>query len=166
MTLATADGDGRPSARMVLLKGAGEDGFVFYTNYGSRKARELDANPRAALCIYWQSLDQQVRVEGPVERLPAELSDAYFASRPRGSRLGAWTSRQSEELDSRATLLGRYLRVKARFAGRAVPRPEFWGGYRLLPERIEFWTNRRFRLHDRQLFERRDDGWTMRRLYP
>jgi pyridoxamine 5'-phosphate oxidase len=164
--LATADARGRPSARMVLLKGFDQRGFVFYTNYGSRKARELEANPRAALCFYWPSIDEQVRVEGPVARVSAEESDAYFARRDRSSRLGAWASRQSEPLPSRSHLLGRVVRVGARHPVGAVPRPPFWGGFRLVPEAIEFWRSRLHRLHDRVLYTRAGDGWTRRRLYP
>jgi pyridoxamine 5'-phosphate oxidase len=164
--LATADADGRPAARMVLLKQVDEEGFVFYTNYSSRKARELEANPRAALCFYWSSLDRQVRVEGPVKRLPAAESDAYFSSRPRGSRIAAWASKQTEPLASRAELVARVARTEARFLGREVPRPEFWGGYRLVPERIEIWHNQLHRLHDRFVYRRGRDGWERHRLYP
>ena len=155
VVLATADAEGRPSARVVLLKGVDDRGFAFYTNFTSRKARELEANPRAALCVYWESLEQQVRVEGPVERVADEEADAYFASRPRMSQIGAWASRQSEPLDSRARLLGR-----------PVPRPPFWGGYRIVPERIEFWWNQLHRLHDRVLYTREGNGWKVERLYP
>jgi len=166
VVLATADGEGRPSARVVLLKGVDERGFVFYTNLGSRKARQLAENPRAALCVYWESIEQQVRVEGPVERVADEEADAYFASRPRMSQIGAWASRQSEPLDSRARLLGRAAAAEARFLGRPVPRPPFWGGYRIVPERIEFWWNQLHRLHDRVLYTREGDGWKVERLYP
>lgn len=167
VTLATCDERGRPSARMVLLKGLDERGFVFFTNYGSRKARELDANPFAALVFHWHSLGAQVRVEGPVEKVSAEESDEYFDSRARQSQLGAWASHQSEPLEGgRRELVGRYLKFKARYAGRKVPRPPFWGGYRVLPERIEFWLSRLGRLHDRVLYEREGDGWSRRLLYP
>ncbi len=166
VALATADSEGRPSVRMVLLKGVDERGFVFYTNYGSRKAAELDANPWAALCFYWSWTGKQFRVEGPVARVPAAESDAYFATRPRASRIGAWASRQSEPLESRARLLARVAKTEARFAGREVPRPDFWGGYRLEPERIEIWHSQLYRLHDRFLYEREGDGWTRRRLFP
>ena len=165
-TLATAGVDARPSARMVLLKGVDRRGFRFFTNYGSAKARQLDANPRAALCFYWPTLGRQVRVEGRVERLPAEESDAYFASRPRGSQLGAWASRQSEPLPRRFTLLRRYAREKIRWAGREISRPPFWGGYLLRPDRIEFWRTEAYRLHDRQAFVRDGEGWRAERLYP
>ncbi len=164
--LATADVGGRPSVRMVLLKAVDERGFVFYTNYGSRKAAELEANPRAALCFHWDPIDLQVRIEGAVTRVSAEESDAYFATRPRGSQLGAWASEQSRPLASRFSLLRRYLALQLQYAGREVPRPPHWGGFRLAPERIEFWSSERFRLHDRRLFTRRGDGWEMTRLQP
>ena len=166
VTLATADERGRPSARMVLLKGFDERGFVFYTNYGSRKAVELDANPFAALCFHWAWTGKQFRVEGPVAKVSPEESDAYFESRAHGSRIGAWASKQSQPLESRARLVVRAAKVEARFAGRRVPRPEFWGGYRLTPERIEVWHNQLHRLHDRFVYERAGDGWVKRRLYP
>ncbi len=165
-TLATATRDGRPSARRVLLKQVDGRGFVFYTNRESRKGQELAENPFAALCFYWPSIEEQVRVEGPVEPISDEESDSYFASRPRGSQLGAWASDQSRPLESRVRLVGRYLKHKGRFAGRPVPRPPFWGGYRLIPERIEFWQHQRFRLHDRTLFTLTEEGWSSQRLYP
>ncbi len=164
--LATADDEGRPAARMVLLKGVDEAGFTFFTNYTSRKAGELDANPRAALCFYWTSLDRQVRVEGPVERLPAAESDAYFATRPHGSRIAAWASKQTRPLASRAELVTRVARYEAKFLGREVPRPKFWGGYRLSPERIEIWHNQLHRLHDRFVYRATENGWERQRLYP
>lgn len=164
--LATSDPAGRPAVRMVLLKGFDPRGFVFYTNYGSRKARELEANPRGALCFYWPTIDEQVRVEGIVERVSPEESDAYFASRGRASQLGAWASRQSEPLASRSRLVGRFLRLQARYPTGDVPRPPFWGGFRLAPETIEFWRSRLHRLHDRVLYTRTDDGWSRQRLYP
>jgi len=166
VTLATATPDGRPSCRVVLLKQVDERGFVFFTNYGSRKARQLEENPWAALTAYWKSLDMQIRVEGRVERVSDEESDAYFASRPRASQLGAWVSRQSEPLDTRARLVGRYLKLQARFAAKPVPRPEFWGGYRIVPDRIELWWNQLHRLHDRLLYRRSAEGWVKERLYP
>jgi pyridoxamine 5'-phosphate oxidase len=164
--LATADREGRPSARMVLLRGVDERGFVFHTNYNSRKGRELDENPHAALCVYWSTLDEQIRIEGTVERLPTPESDQYFEQRPRGSQLGAWASAQSEPLASRETLEEAYRATEGRFAGQPVPRPPFWGGYRIRPFRIEFWYGRPDRLHDRVVYTRRDDGWTIERLYP
>ncbi len=164
--LATADRAGRPSVRMVLLRGVDERGFVFFTNYNSRKGRELDANPEAALCFHWVALDEQIRVEGPVERLGAAESDEYFASRPRGSQLGAWASDQSAPLPSRETLETKYREVEARFDTRAIDRPPFWGGYRLIPRAIEFWYGRPDRLHDRVLYTRDDGDWTITRLYP
>jgi pyridoxamine 5'-phosphate oxidase len=165
-TLATADLEGRASARVVLVKSADPSGFVFYTNRDSRKGRELETNPWAALCFFWPSLSRQVRVEGAVERVEDAESDAYFASRPRGSQIGAWASRQSTVLPSREALEERVGRVTARFADQPVPRPPFWGGYRLLAQRIEFWHGRESRLHDRLLYERDGDGWRQTRLSP
>lgn len=164
--LATADATGRPSVRMVLLRGVDERGFVFHTNYNSRKAKELVANPRAALCFHWQALEEQIRIEGRVERLAADESDAYFLTRPRGSQLGAWASDQSALLSSRETLEEQYREVERRFEGQAVPRPPFWGGFRLVPDRIEFWFGRPDRLHDRINYTRDADGWKIERLYP
>ena len=167
ISLATADATGAPSVRMVLLKGLDERGFVFFTNYGSRKAAELDANPRAALCAHWAVHQRQIRVTGGVERVSAEESAAYFESRPRGSRLGAWASRQSEELPDRVELEDRLRDVTTRFADGPIPCPDFWGGYRLVPEVIEFWQGRADRLHDRLVFSRDESGgWSTRRLYP
>ena len=166
MSLATAGTEGRPTVRMVLLKGADARGFEFFTNYDSRKARELTARPYAALCLHWPVLKVQVRVEGRVERLTTAESDTYFATRARLSQLGAWASQQSAPLPGRAWLLARFLRGLARFAGRAVTRPPHWGGYRVLPERIEFWYDQAHRLHDRVLYERCGDSWRTRRLYP
>ena len=166
VALATANPKGVPSVRMVLLKGFDEDGFVFFTNYGSRKASELDANPVAALCFHWATLERQVRVTGNVSRITEAESDAYFQSRGRGSRLGAWASRQSQPLPSRADLETRLADVTARFDDGAVPLPPFWGGYRIDPNVIEFWQGRPDRLHDRLVFERTDEGWATRRLYP
>ena len=164
--LATADRRGRPSVRIVLLRGADERGFVFFTNYGSRKGRELDDNPHAALCIHWADLDEQIRIEGTVERLPTEESDAYFENRPRGSQLGAWASEQSAVLPSRETLEERYRETERQFEGTTVSRPPHWGGYRIEPSTIEFWYGRPDRLHDRVLYTRQADGWKIERLYP
>jgi len=164
--LATADAQGTPAVRMVLLKAFDERGFVFYTNYGSRKALELEVNPNAALCFFWEGLGRQVRIEGAVERVSEEESDAYFASRGRQSRIGAWASKQSQELDSRTRLLRRVAEFELRFAVGSIPRPSFWGGYRIRPVRIEFWSSQLHRLHDRRLFTKRADGWRMQRLYP
>jgi pyridoxamine 5'-phosphate oxidase len=166
VALATADADGRPSARMVLLRGIDARGFVFHTNYSSRKGRELEANPYAALCFYWPTLDEQIRVEGQVSRLPADESDAYFNSRPRGSQLGAWASPQSQELTTREQLEEEYRATERRFEGQEVPRPPFWGGFRLTPARIEFWYGRPDRLHDRVVYTRSGGDWKIQRLYP
>jgi pyridoxamine 5'-phosphate oxidase len=166
MTLATATADGVPSARMVLLKGADEDGFVFFTGYESRKAEELAANPHAALVFYWQPLGRQVRVEGPVERVSKEESAEYFATRPRGSQLAAWTSRQSRPLGDRAELERRYADVEREHEGREVPLPPHWGGFRLRPDAIEFWEHRDNRLHDRFRYTRAREGWDAARLWP
>jgi pyridoxamine 5'-phosphate oxidase len=167
VTLATADAGGRPSARMVLLRGVDERGFVFHTNYTSRKGRELEANPQAALCFYWPTLDEQIRVEGRVARLSDDESDEYFNSRPRGSQLGAWASAQSQELATREQLEEEYRATERRFEGEPVPRPPFWGGFRLTPVRIEFWYGRPDRLHDRVVYTRTDGrDWKIQRLYP
>jgi pyridoxamine 5'-phosphate oxidase len=166
MALATADSTGRPSVRIVLLKGHGQDGFVFYTNEQSAKGQQLAANPRAALLFHWKSLRRQVRLEGTVERVPDTDADAYFASRARDSQLGAWASDQSRPLDRRETFQRRFADTQQRFAGGDVPRPPHWGGYRLIPDRIEFWTDRPHRLHERRLFVRSGGGWTEGLLYP
>ncbi len=164
--LATADARGRPSVRMVLVKGVDERGFVFFTNRDSRKARELAENPAAALCFHWPAIAEQVRVEGAVSLVSDADSDAYFATRPRESRLGAWASRQSEPLASRATLEAALRDVEARFGAGEVPRPAFWGGYRIAPERLEFWRNGAGRLHHRERYDRDRAGWTVTLLQP
>jgi pyridoxamine 5'-phosphate oxidase len=166
MALATADADGSPSVRMVLLKDVGPEGFVFFTNYESRKARELEENPRASLCFHWANLERQVRVSGTVERTTEEESYAYFSTRPRGSRIGAWASRQSRPLVERDELEARVREMTERFRGEDVPLPPFWGGYRLRPTTLEFWQGKASRLHDRLVFERTEEGWESRRLYP
>jgi pyridoxamine 5'-phosphate oxidase len=166
MALATVDAEGRPSVRMVLLRGVDERGFVFHTNYNSRKARDLAANPRGALCFHWHSLEEQIRIEGTVERLSADESDAYFISRPRGSQIGAWASDQSGVLSNREALEEAYRALERQYEGQPIPRPPFWGGYRLIPSRIEFWYGRPDRLHDRILYTRQVDGWRIERLYP
>lgn len=165
--VSTVGKDGRPSSRMVLLKGQDEQGFVFYTNLGSRKARELTVHPFAAMTFYWGRLDRQVRIEGNVEPVSAEEADAYFASRGHGSQVGAWASRQSEPLDSRETLVSRVEDTEQRFAGVEVPRPPNWSGFRVVPSRIEFWTGLPDRLHERLLFQRTPQGsWNRELLYP
>ena len=166
MALATADATGAPSVRMVLLKAVDAAGFVFFTNYESRKAAELAANPRAALCFHWPTIGVQVRVEGGVERVTAAESEAYFATRPRESQLGAWASRQSRPLASAEALREEFARISARFAGQPVPRPPVWGGFRVRPQRIEFWHAGEHRLHDRVLYTRAGEGWTVERLFP
>ena len=167
MALATADKQGRPSNRMVLLKGHGPDGFVFYTNREGRKAGDLQANPHAALLFHWKSLRRQVRIEGAVSLATDAESDAYFASRSHASQLGAWASDQSRPLDARATFEARVAAADARFAGQSVPRPPHWGGYRVAPDTIEFWQDRAARLHERRVFTRTAEGdWTEGLLYP
>jgi pyridoxamine 5'-phosphate oxidase len=166
MALATADADGCPSVRIVLLKGHGRDSFVFYTNQRSRKGQELAVNPRATLLFHWKSLRRQVRIVGGVEGVAETDADLYFASRGRDSQLGAWASDQSQPLDSRATFEQRFEHMKQKYEGRDVPRPPHWGGYRVIPDSIEFWTDRPHRLHERRLFKRSDEGWSEGLLYP
>jgi len=166
MTLGTASKDGQPSARIVLLKSFDDRGFVFYTNYDSRKGKELSDNPRACLLFYWPQLWRQVRVEGDIEKVSTAESEAYFQSRPLGSRLGAWASNQSEVVETREVLETRFAELEKRF-GEDVPRPEHWGGYRLKPNSIEFWQGRDNRLHDRLLYRlEEDDSWSIERLGP
>ena len=164
--LATADSEGRPDARMVLLKSFDEAGFRFHTNYLSAKGRQLEGNRWAAIVAYWRELDRQVRIRGPVERLGAEESDAYFLTRPPDRRVGAWASAQSEPLASRAELDERVREVEERFAGEEIPRPEHWGGYLLRPVEVEFWQGQVGRLHDRFRYTREDGGWRVERLGP
>jgi pyridoxamine 5'-phosphate oxidase len=167
MVLSTVDGEGRPSSRTVLLKGFDERGFVFYTNLESRKGRELAGNPHVALNFYWRALDKQVVVLGRAEAVSDEEADAYFASRPRGSQLGAWASHQSRPLPSRGRLVADVAKLEARYLGRAVPRPPHWSGFRVVPRWIEFWIEGRFRLHDRTAYERDGEGgWRRTKLYP
>ena len=166
MAVATADDEGKPSVRIALLKGHGPDGFVFYTNQQSRKGDEMAANANAALLFHWKSLRRQIRIEGAVSGVSSQDADAYFASRSRDSQLGAWASDQSRPLASRADFEARYEAMRARFEGADVPRPPHWGGYRVTPERIEFWTDRPHRLHERRLFVRDGEGWTEGLLYP
>jgi len=165
MSVATVTADGWPSVRILLLKGVEDGAFQFYTNYRSRKGEELETG-HAALCFHWKTLRRQVRVVGPVEKLPPAVSDAYFVSRPRGSQIGAHASQQSRPLDARETLVQAVADVEARYQGRDVPRPAHWGGYGVVPTEIEFWIDQPYRLHDRFRFTRGREGWTVQRLYP
>jgi pyridoxamine 5'-phosphate oxidase len=166
MMVSTADHLGRPSSRMVLLKSWGRDGFVFFTNFDSRKGHELDANPHAALLFHWEPIARQVRIEGPVVRTDDATSDEYFASRPRGSQIGAHASHQSRPVSSRRELDERVASLTAEYEGRPVPRPPWWGGERIVPERFEFWQQRTDRLHDRLVYLPAGDGWSIQRLQP
>ena len=166
VALATAPPGGCPSVRMVLLKGVDESGFVFYTNLNSRKGGELSANPQAGLCFHWKSLERQIRIEGRVEPVSDAEADAYFASRPKASRIGAWASKQSRALANRFELETRIAVFAAKFKINSVPRPEFWSGFRIIPDRIEFWEARPFRLHDRSVFHRIAGGWETEKLFP
>lgn len=166
MTLATADKNGKPSARMVLLKNADDRGFVFYTNLESHKSCDLKENPHASLCFYWQKLGKQVRVEGMVEPVTDAEADAYFATRARDSQIGAWASKQSRVIASTGDLVKAVAVNTAKFLGREVPRPPYWSGWRVVPHAIEFWQQGHFRLHERELFTREGDGWKVEKLYP
>jgi pyridoxamine 5'-phosphate oxidase len=166
MALATVDATGRPSARMLLLKGFSAAGFQFFTNYGSRKGQELSFNPQGALCFYWDKLERQVRIEGAVERLSPQDSSAYFHTRPRLSQLGAWASPQSQEIPSREFLENKVQEMNKQFDGGPIPLPDFWGGYRLVPDRFEFWAQREGRLHDRFTYEKEGEEWRIVRLAP
>ncbi len=166
MTLATVNAGGVPQARMVLLKGVDESGFVFYTNLGSGKADDLSHNPAAALVFHWKSLRRQVRISGPVEQVSEAEADEYFASRPRDSRIGAWASKQSQPLEGMFELEARVVKFAAKYAVGDIPRPKFWSGFRVIPKTIEFWSDRPFRLHEREVFNKTDDGWSTQRIYP
>lgn len=166
MVLSSVDAEGRPSSRVVLLKAFDSRGFVFYTNYESRKGREIGANPHVCLNLFWRELHQQVQIRGRAEPVPDDEADAYFASRSRTSQLGAWASRQSRPLENRAQLMARVAKYEAKFLTGAVPRPPHWSGFRVVPASIEFWSAGAFRLHDRRVFERTAEGWTSHKLYP
>ena len=167
MSLATADKSGRPSTRMVLLKEFDEHGFVFYTNFTSRKGQQLEENPYAALNFYWQELSRQIRIEGRVEKVSDTEADAYFASRARKSQIGAWASKQSSEIEHKLDFEKRIAQYTLKYAVGEVPRPKYWGGFRVIPELIEFWVNKEFRLHDRTVYScRENDEWTVKKIYP
>lgn len=166
MAVATVDASGRPAVRMVLLKGYGPDGFIFYTNQQSRKADDIAANPQVALLFHWKSLRRQIRIEGMVETVADATADAYFATRSRDSQLGAWASDQSRPLESREIFEARFKAVSTRFEGQDVPRPPHWSGYRVVPDRFEFWLDRAHRLHERRIFVREADGWREGLLFP
>lgn len=166
VALATVDADGMPNVRMVLLKGVDERGFVFYTNFESAKGREILGSMKAAMCFHWKSLRRSVRLRGPVEVVSDEEADAYFATRPQGSRIGAWASQQSRPLESRFALEKAVAEYTAKYALGPIPRPAYWSGFRIVPQSIEFWRDRPFRLHDRLVFTRKSDGWTTKKLYP
>ncbi len=166
VAVATVSDDGKPSVRMVLLKSVDEQGFVFYTNLGSRKAGHIQANSNIAMCFHWKSLKRQVRIEGAVQPVTDEEADEYFGSRPKMSQIGAWASKQSQKLEGRLELERRIAEYTAKFNIGTVPRPEFWSGFRLVPEMFEFWQDQTFRLHDRLIYERSGDGWTTHRLFP
>ncbi|MBI2481661.1 MAG: pyridoxamine 5'-phosphate oxidase [Planctomycetia bacterium] len=166
MTLATVGAEGRVSARIVLLRAFDERGFVFYTNLSSNKALQINANATVALCFHWDAIAEQVRIEGTAALIANDEADAYWRDRPRESQIGAWASRQSETLDTRETLERRFAAIELEFRGQAVPRPEFWSGYRVTPQRIEFWSNRPARLHERVMYEWGEGGWSRRMLYP
>lgn len=165
-SLATVDATGRPSSRIVLLKSFDDRGFVFFTNFNSRKGRELLADPRAALCFFWEPLYEQVRIEGQVRPVADQEADDYWVTRPRDSQLGAWASHQSEPLEDRATLEARFRELKARYGGQEVPRPAHWSGFRLAPDMIEFWRGIAYRLHERACYRRQNSGWTVTLLNP
>ncbi len=164
--LSTVDGDGDPSSRVVLLKGFDTNGFVFFTNYESRKSRDLNGHPQAAMTFFWPELERQIHIRGAAARTSREESESYFASRPVQSKIGAWASKQSTKLESRAALEARFEEMSRRFGDGDIPCPPFWGGYRIAPQRFEFWQGRQSRLHDRICYERQDDGWKITRLYP